>query len=128
MRTMTALLLACLLGGTMAHADELPDFDRMWDYSKPDETETRFREVLAKAEASGNLDYELQLRTQIARTFGLRGKFDEAHAELDEVEKRLTDEVPVAHVRYLLERGRAFNSSKKVEKATPLFLDLTSMR
>lgn len=123
MRTITALALACLLGATMARADELPDFDRMWDYDKPEETEKRFRELLPKAQAAGNLDYELQLRTQIARTFGLRGLFDEAHAELDAVEKRLTEDVPVAHVCYLLERGRAFNSSKKVDRAMPLFLE-----
>ena len=105
----------------MAEEEELPNFDKLWNYAKPDETEKRFREILPKAVASGDLDYELQLRTQIARTLGLQKKFDEAHAELDGVEKRLTDDVPVARVRYLLERGRAFNSSKKKDKALPLF-------
>ncbi len=124
MRATLALTLACLLGATMAHAEEeLPPFDRMWDYGKPAETEARFRTLLPKAEASGDLDYHLQLLTQIARTLGLQGKFDEAIVLLDEVEEKLTDAVPVARVRALLERGRSLISSKQAEKARPLFLE-----
>ena len=104
-------------------AEELPNFDRLWNYSKPDETEKKFRELLPQAEASGNLDYELQLRTQIARTLGLRGKFDEAHAALDEVAARLTEETVVARVRHLLERGRAWRSSGNPARGRALFLE-----
>ena len=123
--TTLALLLAYGGGATMTHAEdeELPNFDRLWDYRKPDETEKRFRELLPKAEASGNLDYHLQLLTQLARTQGLQKKFDEAHAILDQVEQKLTNDVPIAKVRYLLERGRAFNSSKHPDKARVLFLE-----
>jgi tetratricopeptide (TPR) repeat protein len=102
---------------------ELVNFDRLWNFRKPGETEKRFRELLPAAEASGNLEYRLQLLTQIGRTLGLQGKFEEAHEVLDGVEKELTKETPVARMRYLLERGRTFNSSKKKEKATALFLE-----
>lgn len=87
------------------------------------ETERKFRELLPRAEASGNLSYHLELLTQIARTLGLQQKFEEAHAVLDDVEKRLTDEVEVARIRCLLERGRAYSSSKKEEKAKLLFVE-----
>lgn len=70
-----------------ADDDEFPDFDRIWDSDKPAETEKRFRELLPRAEASGNASHLLQLKTQIARTHGLRGEFETAHAILDEVEK-----------------------------------------
>ena len=43
------------------------------------------------------------------------------YAKPAEIEKRLTDTVPVAQVRYLLERGRTFNSSKKKDEARPWF-------
>jgi len=104
-------------------AQELPEFDRLWNYGDPAATEAKFRELVPMAEASGNADYRLQLQTQIARTLGLQGKFDEAHVVLDGVEKELTPELETVRVRYLLERGRAFNSSKKVEKARPLFVE-----
>lgn len=118
-------LLAFLLLAVPVMADEkLPDLDKLWNYGKPAESEKRFREVLPRAEAAGDRDYLLQLRTQIARALGLQGRFDEAHAELDAVEKALGpgDSLPVARVRCLLERGRAYNSSKQPEKARPLFL------
>ncbi len=95
----------------------LPDFDSFWDYSAPDKTETQFREILSGF--SGN--ERLELLTQIARAQGLQRKFDDAHRTLDEVEKQLGTDSSRAHVRYLLERGRVFNSSKQQQKAEPYF-------
>lgn len=95
----------------------LPDFDSFWDYSAPDKTETKFREILSAF--SGN-DH-LELLTQVARAQGLQRKFDDAHKTLDEVEKQLGKKPSRAHVRYLLERGRVFNSSRQQEKAKPYF-------
>jgi tetratricopeptide (TPR) repeat protein len=96
------------------------DFDDLWDYDNPAETEKKFRDHLAKS-AAQDLDYRLELTTQIARTLGLQRKFDEAHKTLDDVEKQLTSVSAAARVRYLLERGRVFNSSKQASKAVPLF-------
>ena len=62
-----------------------------------------------------------QLLTQIARTQGLQRKFDVAHQTLDEVADLLCEETPLAHIRYLLERGRVYNASQKVDEARPLF-------
>jgi hypothetical protein len=54
----------------------LPDFDSLWDYSNPDQTEIKFREILLQIPE--NDPVHLELLTQIARTQGLQRKFDEA--------------------------------------------------
>jgi tetratricopeptide (TPR) repeat protein len=104
----------------MAAENELPDFDAQWDFGNPAATEQMFRSILAQQQ-DAPLDYRLALRTQIARTFSLRRKFDEAHALLDEVERELTDD-GVPRIRYLLERGRTLNSSSRPLEARPLFV------
>jgi tetratricopeptide (TPR) repeat protein len=98
------------------------DFDALWDYNEPAATEAKFRELLPEARSSGDRSCHAQLLTQIARTQGLQRRFEDAHATLDEVETMLAaDEAPLARVRYLLERGRVFNSSGKPAQARPLF-------
>jgi tetratricopeptide (TPR) repeat protein len=100
------------------------DFDALWNYEDPAATEAKFRALLPEARASNDPSYELELLTQIARTFGLRRRFDEAHNILDDVETRITPQTPaVVRVRYLLERGRSFNSSGKPAQARPLFVE-----
>jgi len=94
------------------------DFDSLWDYSNPVQTEIKFREVLKQIPETESA--HLELLTQIARTQGLQRKFDEAHETLNQVEKELKEESKVK-VRYLLERGRVFNSSKHPDKAKPFF-------
>ncbi len=102
----------------------LPDFDTFWDYDNPTSTEERFREVLPAARSSGDPSYVAQLLTQIARAQGLQREFDAAHETLDEVAAMLDRAGPVARVRYLLERGRALNSSGRAAEARPLFLEV----
>lgn len=100
-------------------------FDKLWNYSKPAETEVKFRALLPEAEASGDVDLHLQLLTQIGRTLSLQRKFEEAHALLDTVAERLKEHgqaVRRAPVRYELERGRTYNSSNQKTKATEHFL------
>ena len=106
----------------MADAKDPQEFDRLWNYSDPAATEAKFRTLVPEAEKSGDGEYPLQLLTQLARTQSLQGKFVEAHAILDGVEKRLSPATPVAEVRYLLERGRTFNSAKKTDEASQRFL------
>jgi tetratricopeptide (TPR) repeat protein len=101
--------------------DDWPDFNDMWDYNDPAGSEAKFRDMLPSAEESGGSAYHLQLLTQIARALGLQKNFDEAHTLLNEVEESM-EGGDLVEVRYLLERGRAFNSSKQLKKAVPLFL------
>src|SRR5690606_20344163 len=94
------------------------DFDSLWDYSNPVQTEIKFREVIKQI--PDNDSVYLEMLTQIARTQGLQRKFEDAHQTLDEVEKNL-EENSRAKLRYLLERGRVFNSSKQPDKSRSLF-------
>lgn len=112
-----------IMGAGMTQAEELPDFNKLWDFQDVAKTEVKFRELLPQAEASGDVSYQLQLLTQIARALGMQRKFDEAHKILDDIEKKLTGDLEVARIRYLLERGRVYNSSGSPEKSKPLFLD-----
>lgn len=98
----------------------LANFDDHWDYANPADTEKKFKEFLAAAEQARNLSYSLQLLTQIARAQGLQGKFEVAHKTLDRVEPFAATE-KVVHMRYLLERGRVFNSAGDPKNAVDLF-------
>ena len=103
--------------------DTLPNFDRLWNWNDVAATEAKFREILPMAERAGDASYHVQLLTQIARTYSLRGKFAECHALLDTVEKMLTPDLKRATARYFLERGRAFNSANQLAKAMPVFTE-----
>jgi tetratricopeptide (TPR) repeat protein len=66
--------------------------------------------------------YYAELLTQLARTQSLQRKFDEAHSILDTAKQVMEGQnMPVAEICYLLERGRAFNSAGKKEQSIPLF-------
>ena len=53
----------------------------------------------------------------------MQREFAAAHATLDAVERSLPGQPERVAVRYLLERGRVFNSSRQPDKAVPLFQD-----
>lgn len=121
------------------------DFDALWDYQHPDQTEATFRQLLARTEYSRDRSYYLQLLTQIARTQGLQRNFAGAHTTLDSVKDLLyphtfknapagagaahsfehkeivTPDLVVPTIRYLLERGRVFNSSGQPTEALTWF-------
>ena len=97
------------------------NFDHLWDYNQPAATEARFRELLPQL-ANDPARYA-ELLTQIARAQGLQRQFDEAHATLDGVEAQLADLPVRVRIRYLLERGRVYRSSGKVDAARPFFLE-----
>jgi tetratricopeptide (TPR) repeat protein len=97
------------------------NFDTLWDYQNPDKTESRFRELLPLARQSSDTGYLAELLTQIARCQGLQRHFESAHATLDEVKALLPEATPRAHVRYLLERGRAYNTAGETDTARDNF-------
>jgi tetratricopeptide (TPR) repeat protein len=100
--------------------DDMANFDQLWDYDDPAATEQRFRELLARIPAGTPTYFELL--TQIARAQGLQRNFDAAHRTLDTVKGALAAAGERVQIRYLLERGRVFNSAKQPESAQPLFL------
>lgn len=100
-------------------SQSLPDFDALWDYSRPEQTELKFREVLLQIPEDDPA--LLELLTQIARAQGLQRKFEKAHQTLDQVERRLGSVASRPRVRYLLERGRVLNSSGDPDRARTFF-------
>lgn len=103
MRTL-CFTLALILTLHNAMAIDIPT---LWDFSKPEASEARFRAALNGA--SDNDAFILQ--TQIARTFGLRRQFDTARQTLATLEPRLATASAEAQVRYHLELGRSFASA-----------------
>ncbi|MEO6694751.1 MAG: hypothetical protein ABIY50_08585 [Ignavibacteria bacterium] len=106
----------------MSPTQEISEFDKLWNYNNPEDTAVKFREIIPKINDTADKSAYLQLLTQLARTQSLQLKFEEAHKILDEVEPQLADEMKLPKIRYLLERGRTYNSSKQKEKALELFL------
>src|SRR5438132_922326 len=93
--------------------------DRWWDFDHPAASQATFRGELSRLpERSGA---RLELMTQIARAQALQRQFDAADATLAQVDKILSGQPARVKVRYLLERGRVLNSSKRPEQAMPLF-------
>src|ERR1700694_2261902 len=129
MRACAAMLVAMTIGFAMpASADTARDalldtawLDRAWDFDRPAESEVRFRAELAALPRGSAAS--LEVSTQIARAQGLQRQFDAAHAPLDAVEQALPGKPERVGIRYLLERGRVFNSSRQPDKAVPLFKD-----
>lgn len=92
------------------------DLHLLWDFSRPEVSEQRFREALAQARG----DDALVLHTQIARTYGLRREFAQAR----ELLARIADEVGIAgsevRARHALEWGRTYASAAHPrEESTP---------
>ena len=102
--------------------NNLPDFDLLWNYSKPAETEQKFRTILISVQSDSEPEYFAALLTQIARCQGLQMNFDEALRTLERAEKMITEDMPLPRVRLLLERGRVINSSGSPLDSAPLFL------
>jgi tetratricopeptide (TPR) repeat protein len=109
------------LGATPPAALDVAWLDRAWDFDRPAASEARFRAELS-ALPSGSAA-QLELLTQLARAQGLQRKFAAAQVTLDDVERALPGSPERVTVRYLLERGRVFNSSQQAARAVPLFRD-----
>jgi tetratricopeptide (TPR) repeat protein len=108
---------AALVALAAAPARAALDLDALWDFARPEQTEQRFRAALASAQG----DDALTLRTQIARTLGLRGQFDAALRELDFVSPLLAGAGPTPRVHALIERGRVLRSAGRPADAEPYF-------
>ena len=119
MTIITGLIIAM----TLSTPAEPYDFDALWDYNNPAETEAKFRDLLPNAESPDRVAYRAELLTQIARTLGLQQKFDAAHAMLHQVEPMLDKAGDRARVRYLLERGRTFSFTERQRRLFDPYCD-----
>ena len=101
---------AAVLGWAMIVGSELAmalNLASLWDFGQPALSEQRFVAALAGASA----DDALVLRTQIARTHGLRKDFGQARALLREIEPQMTGASVEARARWALELGRGYASA-----------------
>ena len=95
------------------------DLREYWNFSDPEASRKRFLEILPNAD---NASIQIQIRCQIARTYGLQRQFEEAHRLLDQIEPQIGGASDRAQAAYHLERGRTFNSSGKKPDAQAEFL------
>ena len=100
-----AVVLATALATPLGAACAI-DLQPLWDFSKPEVSEQRMRAALATA--SG--DDALILKTQIARTYGLRGDFVRAREILREIEAQPSSASAEVRTRHALEYGRTWVS------------------
>ncbi len=90
------------------------DIRSYWDFDDADRSEIRFRSLLDSTSDDGD---RFEIECQIARTYSLRKRFEEAHAQLDRLLPSV-DAMPArARACYFLERGRTYNSSGDVPAA-----------
>jgi tetratricopeptide (TPR) repeat protein len=110
------LLGSVLLATTTAQPAMAIDLAPLWDFSRPELSEQRFKQALQNATG----DDALILQTQIARTHGLRKNFDTARQLLRQIEADVAKAGPEAQVRYQLELGRSYASAThSAEQLTP---------
>ena len=88
----------------------------LWDFGDLDASEQRLREQL---DAEADDDGRAEVLTQLARVAGLRDRFAEADALLDDAASLAWS--PVARARLELERGRVLRSGGDPAAALPLF-------
>jgi tetratricopeptide (TPR) repeat protein len=101
-----AATVAASVGAASAGAAPL-DLRALWDFARPDVSEQRFRDRLAGATP----DEALILQTQIARSYGLRKRLDDARALLQSLRTQLDGASAEARVRWHLEWGRTWASA-----------------
>ena len=96
--------------------------DALWSFSDPRTSERRFRLFIRQVRASTDPNLYAEALTQLARAQGLQSKFRAAHRTLDSLVPLLPDLRPRTKTRYLLERGRVYNSGGAPGKSLPYFL------
>jgi tetratricopeptide (TPR) repeat protein len=89
----------------------------LWDFDDLDASQARFRAALADEPTD---EGRAEVLTQLARVEGLRDRFDEGDALLDEA-GAIAEPATVVRVRVDLERGRLRRSGGDPEAAMPLF-------
>lgn len=83
------------------------ELDPLWDFSRPDISEQRFRD----AQRGATADDRRILATQIARSYGIRRDFERARAALADLAPEIDRASAEVRVRYFLELGRTYVSA-----------------
>ncbi len=91
------------------------DLRALWDFAQPEVSEQRFRSLLPGATP----EQALILQTQIARSYGLRQRLEEARALLQSLRPQLDGAGAEAQVRWQLEWGRTWASAVHDRETLP---------
>lgn len=89
--------------------------DELWDFGDPALSEQGFRRYLTESQLSAAERAEIE--TQLARSLGLQGRFDEARDLLSSIQS----DQAVVQVRLALETGRVTNSAGSPTDSVPSF-------
>ena len=123
------LAFAAIAAGSATATTSLPAFsaelDARWDYGNPALSEQRFRTELAKWQARDAQALSWRRRSRAPRgcAASLRRRMQRSMPSPAELEGAPSH----VRVRYLLERGRVFNSAGARERALPLFAEALSL-
>lgn len=99
--------LVCIVFLSTGSTVMAADLSALWDFSDPALSEQRFTAALESAVG----DDSLILKTQIARSYGLRKEFEKARDLLLQIEEEVNAAGAEARVRYALELGRTYASA-----------------
>lgn len=102
-------------------SNRLENFDDLF-VGEPKNIEKNLKKLLPQAKCMEDKSIYLQILSQIAFAQALQKKIKLAHKTLDEAERYLANEYPIAQARILFERGRIFYQSDNIKSALPLFL------
>ncbi|MFN5310136.1 MAG: hypothetical protein ACK5C0_11850 [Candidatus Kapaibacterium sp.] len=95
---------------TLANSE---DIDALWDYMDPFGSELRFDAALSQLHLESQSLLYAELLTQKARAIGLQQQYERAISLLDEAKQLIGDYYDISLVRYYLELGRVYNSSRQ---------------
>jgi len=100
---------------------QLDHFDELF-IGNPVDIERNLSALLPEAEKRADKSSYLQILSQIALAQAMQQKFDIAHQTLDKAEKLLEPQYQLAKIRLLLERGRVYHQSDRLDQALSLFI------
>lgn len=100
---------------------QLDHFDELF-VGNPVDIERNLSALLPEAEKRADKSIYLQILSQIALAQAMQQKFDIAHQTLDKAEKLLEPQYQLAKIRLLLERGRVYHQSDRLDQALSLFI------
>jgi len=122
-KILVTLVLLSIAANALGEEISPPDFDLLWNHSDPAATEAEFQKIYDKFNETASSSYTAQLLSQLARTKGLQGKFQEGFSIIEQAESILLSDDHLAKVRILLEKGSLFNSSGDPQGAKIYFLE-----
>lgn len=100
---------------------QLDSFDELF-VGNPVDIERNLSALLSEAEQHADKSIYLQILSQIALAQAMQQKFDIAHQTLDEAERLLEPHYQLAKIRLLLERGRVYHQSDRLDQARSFFI------